>query len=38
MAGCIRDDEMSLLSREETICDIDGNTLLAFGVQAVEKI
>ncbi len=37
MAGRIGDDELTLVGREETIRDVDGDALLAFGGEAIDE-
>src|SRR5436190_1949418 len=37
MAGCVGDDELAPLGREEPICHVDRNLLLALGRKSVEQ-
>ena len=37
MAWAVGDDERTLWSRKVSVCDVDGDALLALGTQAVGK-
>ncbi len=37
VAGCVRDDELALVSGEIAVCDVDRDALLPFGRQPIDQ-